>query len=327
MQGFYLLLIASITIIFSIALLVWSADRFVNGSASLARNLGMSPLLIGLTIVSLGTSAPEILVSATAALVGASGIAIGNAVGSNIANIGLVLGVTALIRSLPVKAALTRKELPILAVVSLGTGALLLDQELSRIDGFILIVAMCLTLYLFAKYHPSPSDIELIHEEEEELPTYSTGKALLWFAIGLILLVASSRALVWAATVIAQTLGVSDLIIGLTIIAIGTSLPELAASIASVLKGHHDIALGNVIGSNIFNLLAVMSLPAAIAPYSFSAEVLWRDYSFMLILTALLILFCYLGIRRTNGIKIGRTLGGIFFAAYLGYLILLYLQS
>lgn len=321
------MLIASITILFSIALLVWSADRFVSGSASLARNLGMSPLLIGLTIVSLGTSAPEILVSITAALVDASGIAIGNAVGSNIANIGLVLGVTALIRSLPVKSALTRKELPILAVVSLGTGALLLDLELSRIDGLILILALCLTLYLFAKYHPGPSDAELIHEEEEELPTYSTTKALLWFLVGLTLLVVSSRALVWAATDIAQLLGVSDLIIGLTIIAIGTSLPELAASIASVLKGHHDIALGNVIGSNIFNLLAVMSLPAAIAPYGFSSQVLWRDYSFMLILTALLILFCYLGIRRTKGIKIGRTLGGIFFAGYMGYLVLLYLQS
>ncbi|MEZ5525213.1 MAG: calcium/sodium antiporter [Pseudomonadales bacterium] len=321
------MLIASITIIFSIALLVWSADRFVAGSASLARNLGMSPLLIGLTIVSLGTSAPEILVSATAAMVGASGIAIGNAVGSNIANIGLVLGITALVRSLPVKSGLTRKELPLLAIISLGTGILLLDLNLSRMDGLILIAAMGLTLYLFAKYHPSPSDVELIHEEEEELPTYSTGKALLWFIVGLLILVASSRALVWAATGIAQILGVSDLLIGLTIIAIGTSLPELAASVASVLKGHHDIALGNVIGSNIFNLLAVMSIPAAIAPYAFSEQVLWRDYSFMLILTALLIAFCYLGIRRPRGIKIGRTLGGLFFLSYIGYLVLLYLQT
>lgn len=325
--GFYLLLTASLTIFFSIAVLVWSADKFVNGSASLARNLGMSPLLIGLTIVSLGTSAPEILVSVTAAMVGASGIAIGNAVGSNIANIGLVLGVTALIRALPVRAALTRKELPILAVVSLGAGALLLDQSLSQLDGTLLLIGLCVTLLLFARYHPQSSDSKLIREEEEELPTLAAGMAVFWFLLGLLLLIASSRALVWAATDIAQLLGVSDLIIGLTIIAIGTSLPELAASVASVLKGHHDIALGNVIGSNIFNLLAVMSLPAVIAPYSFSEQLVWRDYGVMLALTTLLIVFCYRGILRNQTISIGRSLGGLFFISYVGYLVVLYLQS
>jgi len=324
------LLVASLTILFSIALLVWSADKFVNGSASLARNFGMSPLLIGLTVVSLGTSAPEILVSLTAAMVGASGIAIGNAVGSNIANIGLVLGVTALIAPLPVRSALTRKELPILALVTLGAGLLLFNLNLSRLDGFLLLGGLCITLYLFATYHPQSSDSELIEEiedEEEELPHLKTGLAIFWFAAGLVLLVVSSKALVWAATDIAQLLGVSDLLIGLTIIAIGTSLPELAASIASVLKGHHDIALGNVIGSNIFNLLAVMSLPAVIAPYAFSEQVLWRDYGVMTLFTAILILSCYIGINRKKTINISRPLGALFCAGYAGYLITLYIQA
>lgn len=321
------MLVASLTILFSIALLVWSADRFVNGAASLARNFGMSPLLIGLTIVSIGTSAPEILVSLTAAMVGASGLAIGNAVGSNIANIGLVLGITALVAPLPVRTALTRKEMPILALVTIGAGALLLDLNLSRLDGFLLIAGLCLTLYLFATYHPESSDRPLIEEEEEELPKLKTGPALTWFAIGLALLVISSKTLVWAATDIAAYLGVSDLIIGLTIIAIGTSLPELAASIASVLKGHHDIALGNVIGSNIFNLLAVMSLPAAITPYAFSEQLLWRDYGLMSLFTAILILFCYYAISRKKPARIGRTLGALFFLGYASYLILLYLDT
>lgn len=321
------MLVASTTIIFSIALLVWSADKFVEGAASLARNFGMSPLLIGLTVVSLGTSAPEILVSVTAALAGASGIAIGNAVGSNIANIGLVLGVTALISPLPIRSALARKELPILALVTLGAGLLLLDLNLNRTDAALLFTGLCLTLYFFATYHPENSTAQPFEKEEQEaLPHLKTGLAVFWFLVGLLLLIISSKALVWAATDIAQLLGVSDLIIGLTIIAIGTSLPELAASIASVLRGHHDIALGNVIGSNIFNLLAVMSLPAAIAPYSFSAEVLWRDYGVMASLTALLILFCYFGILRGRTIKINRMLGSLFVIIYGAYLALLFVQ-
>lgn len=321
------MLVASLTIFFSIALLVWSADKFVDGAASLARNFGMSPLLIGLTVVSLGTSAPEILVSVTAALAGASGIAIGNAVGSNIANIGLVLGITALISPLPIKSVLARKELPILAIVTLGAGLLLLDLNLDRMDAVLLLSGLGITLYMLATYHPDSSDSKSLEEEEEELPHLKTGSAIFWFIAGLLLLIISSKALVWAATGIAQLLGVSDLIIGLTIIAIGTSLPELAASVASVLRGHHDIALGNVIGSNIFNLLAVMAIPAAIAPYTVSAEVLWRDYGLMAALTALLIVFCYFGILRGRSIHINRTLGGIFIIIYGAYLTLLFVQS
>lgn len=287
----------------------------------------MSPLLIGLTVVSFGTSAPEILVSVTAALVGASGIAIGNAVGSNIANIGLVLGITAIIAPLPVHSKLLRKELPILAAVTLIAGSLLLDLNLGRIDGAILLASLALTLYLFARYQPDVGDSALLVEEEEELPHLSTKLAIFSFLGGLLLLILSSRALVWAATAIAQQLGVSDLIIGLTIIAIGTSLPELAASVASVLKGHHEIAIGNVIGSNIFNLLAVMSLPGVILPYHFNIELLWRDYGLMFLLTAALVALCYSSILKGKNIQIGRIAGIFFFSSYVGYLTLLYLQS
>lgn len=321
------MLLASLTIIIGIALLVWSADKFVIGAASLAHNLGMSPLLIGLTVVSIGTSAPEILVSVTAALVGASGLAIGNALGSNIANIGLVLGITALIAPLPVHSKLLRKELPILCVISLAAGLLLLDKELSRSDGIILLSMLAVSLYLIARYQPSADDQELIKEEEEELPQLKTTKAVFWLVFGLIVLVLSSRALVWAASFIAQSLGVSDLVIGLTIVAIGTSLPELAASVASALKGHHEIAIGNVIGSNLFNLLAVMALPAMITPYQFGVALLLRDYGIMLLFTLLLAGLCYASIRTKKDIELGRWVGLLFCGGYIAYLTLLYLQS
>ena len=314
-------------IVIGIAFLVWSADKFVAGAASLARNLGMSTLLIGLTVVSFGTSAPEILVSITAASMGASGMAVGNALGSNIANIGLVMGITALIAPLPVRASLMRKELPLLGIVTLLAGILMIDQNLGRIDGLALLLVLAATLYLFSKIKPEAGDIELLVEEEQELPHLSMSKAVFWLIFGLIMLILSSRLLVWAATQIAMALGISDLVIGLTIVAIGTSLPELAASVMSALRKHHDIAIGNVIGSNIFNLLAVMSLPGIIAPYDFGKEVLWRDYGLMFLLTALLIGLCYHSLRHPVRGKIGRITGLILCLCYLGYLILLYLQS
>jgi cation:H+ antiporter len=302
--------------------LIWSADRFVTGAAATARNLGMSPMLIGLTIVSIGTSAPEMLVSGIAAYTGAGGLAIGNALGSNIANIGLVLGATALIAPLPVKTGLMRKELPLLLVISVVAGLVLIDGELDRLDGSILLIGLVITLILFARFQRY-ADPEQISHEEEELPNLPQGRALLWLIIGLALLAASSRLLVWGATDIATALGVSDLIIGLTIVAIGTSLPELAASIVSALKGHHDIAIGNIVGSNIFNLLAVMSLPGLIHPISFDSVVLWRDYGAMMLFTLALLAFAYLMERG----KINRFEGCLLLTGYSGYLGLLYYMA
>ena len=303
-------------------ILIWSADRFVIGAAATAKNLGMSPMLIGLTVVSLGTSAPEMLVSGIAAYTGSGGLAIGNALGSNIANIGLVLGATALIAPLPVKTGLMRKELPLLLAVSLGAGLVLMDLRLGLIDGIMLISGLFITLFLFSRFQKS-ADPEEVEHEEEELPDLPAKAAIGWLLVGLVLLAGSSRLLVWGATEIATAIGVSDLVIGLTIVAIGTSLPELAASIASALKGHHDIAIGNVVGSNIFNLLAVMSLPGLIQPIEFDAIVLWRDYGTMMLFTGALLAFAYLLGRG----KINRPEGCLLLCGYSGYLGLLYYMA
>lgn len=299
--------------------LIWSADRFVIGAAGTARNLGMSPMLIGLTIVSIGTSAPEMLVSSFAAYDNAGGLAIGNAIGSNIANIGLVLGATAIVAPLPVQSGLMRKELPLLMVVTLCVGGILWDGYLGLTDAIILLMGLVTCLYLFYRFQRFASAEEVQHEEEE-IPELPMMKGIFWLILGLTLLAASSRLLVWGATNIASSLGVSDLVIGLTIVAIGTSLPELAASIASALKNHHDIAIGNIVGSNIFNLLAVMPLPGLILPFHFDPSVLTRDFAIMVGFTFALYVFS----RIVSKGKVDRLEGCILLTGYAAYLGLLY---
>ncbi|MDX2422749.1 MAG: calcium/sodium antiporter [Amphritea sp.] len=311
-----------IALLLGFIILVWSADRFVIGAAGTAKNMGMSPMLIGLTVVSFGTSAPEILVSIMAATTGAGDLAVGNALGSNIANIGLVLGMTALIAPLPVRSKVLKQEIPLLLAITLLAGAVLYDLYLGHIDSIILCLSLVVCLYLFTRFQRNASDDE-INDEEDELPELSTPWAIFWLIAGLLLLAGSSRLLVWGATEIATTLGVSDLIIGLTIVAIGTSLPELAASVASALKGHTDIALGNIVGSNIFNIAAVMAVPGLLAPIELDPAVLWRDYGSMLGLTLLLVALAVY--QRPP--KISRVEGGILLTAYAGYLALLYNMS
>ncbi|GGK80731.1 calcium/sodium antiporter [Amphritea balenae] len=311
-----------IALIIGFIILVWSADRFVIGAAASAKNFGMSPMLIGLTVVSFGTSAPEILVSAMAATTGAGGLAVGNALGSNIANIGLVLGITALIAPLPVKSKVLKQEVPLLLAITLLAGGVLYDLYLGGFDAILLLLSLIGCLFLFARFQRSASDDE-IADEEEELPDLSTGKAIFWLLFGLTLLAGSSRLLVWGATEIASAMGISELIIGLTIVAIGTSLPELAASVASALKGHTDIALGNIVGSNIFNIAAVMAVPGFLAPVTLESVVLWRDYGVTFGLTALLAIFALL--QRPP--KINRAEGGLLVIAYAAYLGLLYNMS
>lgn len=313
------MLYPTLAIITGLVLLVWSADRFVIGAAATARNFGMSPMLIGLTIVSFGTSAPEILVSYMASINDAGELAVGNALGSNIANIALVLGITAIIAPLPVKSGVLRKELPLLLAVTVFAGMLLLDLQLTLGDSVILLSMLALSLYLFQRFQRNASPEESANEEEE-LPELKTGNAVFWLILGLVILAGSSRLLVWGATEVALALGVSELIIGLTIVAIGTSLPELAASVASALKGHHDLAIGNVVGSNIFNLVAVMAVPGFIAPLAIDSIVLIRDYSVMLGLTVALIAF---GLIQKPP-KINRYEGILLTALYAGYLVLLY---
>jgi len=312
------MLLPAFSILLGLGLLVWSADRFVIGSASLARNLGVPPLLIGLTVVGFGTSAPEMLVSGIAAFQGNPGLGIGNAVGSNIANIALILGTTALIAPLTVTSAMLRREYPVLLVISVVAYLLLLDGDLDRFDGVLMLIGLVASMALLVRLGLQRRDHDPLADEiEAELPeTISTGAAIGWSVVGLALLVVSSRLLVWGAVEVAVAFGVSDLVIGLTIIAVGTSLPELAAAVMSALKNEHDLAIGNVVGSNIWNLLAVLSLPGLIAPGVIPPEVVDRDMLVMLALT--LALFAMGRTLKGKGV-INRLEGGLLLASFIAY--------
>lgn len=318
------MLTAVLVLIAGLVVLVWSADRFVLGAAATARFFGMSQLMVGLTIVSLGTSAPEIFVSIMASLDGAGGLAIGNAIGSNIANIGLVLGVTALISAIPIQKQLIKKELPLLLLVTIIAGLVLADLSLSLLESIVLFLALIAAIYLLFQDNSNSDEAVIDSDEQDEIENTPPKQAMFWLVVGLVALILSSKALVWGATFIAHSFGISDLIIGLTIVAIGTSLPELAASISSALKGHHDIAIGNVIGSNIFNLLAVMPIPALFAPLLVDSTALYRDYMSMLAITLLLIVLIAIGYRSG---KIAKPFGIVLLACYFAYMALLYLQS
>ena len=311
-------------ILVGLIFLVWSADKFVIGAAATARHLGMSQMLVGLTIVSIGTSAPEMFVSAMASIDGAGNLAIGNAIGSNITNIALVLGITALVAPIPLQKGLLKKELPLLIMITLLAGVVLIDLELNLVDALILIAALIFALFLMFQQSSDSGESVIDEDEAAEIESTPTSKAVFWLIVGLITLMASSKALVWGATGIATAFGVSDLVIGLTIVAIGTSLPELAASVASALKGHHDIAIGNVIGSNIFNLLAVMPIPGILAVTAVEPMALYRDYIVMAGVTFALLLFFIICYRRGT---LGRILGIILTAGYLGYMFTLFLAN
>ena len=319
------MLLAIGALITGIALLVWGADRFVDGAASVAKNLRVPPMIIGLTIVSLGTSLPEMIVAAMAALDGNRDLGIGNVLGSNIANIGLVLGVTALIIPLAVQSMTLRREMPVLMLVTFLAFALLADGVLSQIDGIILIVGLVLMMGWITRIGMKDRHDPMVEEFTDSIPEgMSMKSSILWFIVGLVALIISSRMVVWGAVEIAHFFGVSDLIIGLTIVAIGTSLPELVASVAGALKGEADLAIGNVIGSNMFNLLAVLAMPALIYPGAFAPEALMRDFPIMLGFTIALLVVS-MGFKV--GGKINRFEGGLLLSGFVGYLYLLFLQS
>jgi cation:H+ antiporter len=310
--------LAYIAVAGSLLLLVWSADRFVEGSAAAARHFGMPPLLIGMLIVGFGTSAPEMVVSALAAMQGNPSLAFGNAYGSNITNIALILGLTALISPIAVHSSVLRKELPILLVVTGFAAFQLLDGELSSVDAWSLlaIFAGLIAWSVFQGFRQRTDALGDDIIKELDARPIPLKKALLWLVIGLVLLIISSRILVWGAVTIAQGYGVSDLIIGLTIVALGTSLPELASSVIAARKGEHDIALGNILGSNLFNTLSVVGIAAAIHPTTVAPEVLSRDVLIMAALTVLLFIFCY-GFRGPG--RINRLEGAVLLVSYFGY--------
>lgn len=326
------MLLAGAAIVVGFVVLVWGADRFVDGAAATAKHAGMSSLLIGMVIVGFGTSAPEMVVSAMAAIDGSPNLALGNALGSNIVNTGLILGITALVVPLEVNKKIVRKELPLLLGLGLLLGFFLWDQRLLRWEAAILLTGFFVVIGSSVVANLTSNE-ETEDEKDDGNYNLPLGWALFWLAAGFVLLIVSSRILVWGAVTIAQQLGVSDLIIGLTIVALGTSLPELAASVIAAKKGEHDIAIGNVVGSNMFNLLAVVGIAGVIEPLKhISDQVLVRDWPVMMGLIAgllLMALFFNRSSDTTDGnhqtvSRITRVEGAVLllaFALYNGWLL------
>ncbi len=313
------MLLDVVIVIFGFVGLIWGADKFVAGASAIALNFGVAPLMIGLTIVAFGTSAPEFFSSAVAAIENQAPIAIGNALGSNIFNIGVALGIAALIRPITPPNSLARRELPALLIVTVVTGIVFANLYIGIVDSLALIALLLLCVFALVRRglrgEPTPVLAEI--EENTDIPAISTTRASLRLLIGLVLLVIGAEALVGGASSIAAHLGVSPAIIGLTIVALGTSLPELAACVASVLRGHSDLALGNIVGSNILNLLVVLPFPGLLAAGPIEQELFYRDYATMLAMTAVLAGTCFWTIK--SGKMIGRSFGIVFLLMYAAW--------
>ncbi|HBM28357.1 calcium/sodium antiporter [Halomonas sp. CnH100-B] len=313
------MLLAFLAVVAGLVLLIWSAEKFIDGAAATSRWLGLSPLLIGMLVIGFGTSAPEMMVSVLAAMQGNPGLAVGNAYGSNIANMGLVLGFVALMAPLAVHSSVIRKEMPLLVIVMLVTGYMLLDGWISRIEAALLLVGLGVFITASIISSRGQQDDPLMAEVTESLDSkpMSRGKSIMWTLIGLVLLIASSRLLVWGAVEIAVGFGVSDLIIGLTVVAVGTSLPELASSISALRRNEHDMVLGNVVGSNLFNSMAVVGLAGVIVPIEAGREVLVRDWGVMTVMTLIMVLFAFSWRGRPR--RINRVEGGVLFSMFIAY--------
>lgn len=317
-----------IAIITGLGILAWSADRFMIGASGLAQSFGISPMIIGLTIVAFGTSAPEMLVSAMAAWQGNSGIAIGNAIGSNIANMALVLGAAALIAPLSVHSQTLSREFPLMLLVMLAALALLWNGLLSRLDGLLLLTGMVLlVLWTVHLAHSSPPNDPLEAELTAEMPETASTGSIWWLLLsGLVLLLISSQMLVWGAVGMAETFGLSDLVIGLTVVAIGTSLPELAATVAAARKREHDMAVSTLVGSFLFNILAVLGITGVVGPGGFDAAVLTRDFPLMIGLGISVYLMAR-GTPISGSGNINRVEGGLLLTVFVAYQLLIYLDA
>ncbi len=312
------LTIALLELAAGFVLLIWAADRLVSGASALARNFGVPTLIVGLTIVGFGTSAPEMLVSAMASLRGNPSLAIGNAVGSNIANVGLILGLTALIYPLKVERVTLKREFPVLGMIMLVTLALMWNLNFSRIDGLILIAGLALLVagmivLGLTQGKSDPVAATLVDEVPQDMTTRT---ALMWTGLGLVLLPLSAHILVNGAVGLATIVGVSEAVVGLTIVALGTSLPELAAAAACAFRKEDDLAIGNILGSNMFNLLGVLGIAALIHPMEIEAILLHRDVAVMFVITILLFVLVW---RRKGPGLIGRPTALLLFAGYIGY--------
>ena len=320
------MLMAIIQLVAGFLLLVWGADRLVAGASATARNMGVSPLIIGLTIIGFGTSAPELVVSAVATLKGNSGLAVGNAIGSNIANMGLVLGLTALLYPLRMESTALKREYSMLLLVMLICFLMALDGIYSHAEGWSLLVGLLLVIIWIIRiglYRPQSDP--LAEEFDAEIPKgVPTKVAVFWLMVGLVVLPVSSTFLVDGAITIARYLGVTDTVVGLTIVALGTSLPELATAITAALNKEDDLAIGNIIGSNIFNLLGVLGIAAAIQPVELLPIFLARDFPAMFLITGAL----YLMASKFRGPgRIGRRSGSVLLLLFVGYSTLVWMSS
>ena len=315
----------------ALIILVWSADKFVLVAYSLARNLGVSPMIVGLTIVAMGSSAPEMMVAAAASFQGNPDTAIGNAIGSNITNIALVLGITVLVKPLTVSSSTIKQELPLLLLLSFLAYWMLFDNIFSFAEGIVLMmgfftfIAMLLMKALRQRKNNSMDDPMIIEAEQDIPATTSTVKSIFWLLAGITLLVLSAHFLVDSAIFIAKAYGISDLVIGLTIVALGTSLPELAASIVSIIKKEDDLAMGNIVGSNIFNILAVLPFAGIIAPGIVNPEASLRDAPVMVGIITLLLLLCFS--RKSGFFRLTRAKGALLFLCFIAYQVLLFNQT
>jgi len=305
-------------VIAGLVLLIWGADRFVHGAAAAARNLGVAPLLIGLTIVAFATSAPEILVSVFASFKGQPGLAIGNAIGSNIVNIGLVLGCVAIFRPIKLRSATLRREMPALLAVSLLTVSLFLDSYLSRIDGLVMLTGLVIVMIWLARLgmRSAPSD-PIKKEYEAEIPkNVAMPNAIVWLVIGLVTLLLGAHLLVKGSISIAEYYNVSKVVIGILLVAFGTSLPELAVSMVSAMKGEYGLAIGNIVGSNIFNLLGVIGVAATISPMGVQQSVLSLHVFVMVAFTLVLFAMTY---DYDGKSELSRIEGIALLAAFIAY--------
>jgi len=320
------MLIPIAQIIGGFILLVWGADRLVAGASATARNLGVSPLIIGLTIVAFGTSAPELIVSAMAAFQGNPGLAVGNAIGSNIANIGLILGLTALIYPLRVESEILKREYPLLMLIMIGSFIMAADLIFNRTEGWLMLCGLTALVIWMVRFglRRGPQDplaVEFAAEIPSDMPMRI---AVMWLLVGMVILPLSSHFLVEGAVSIAKSLSVSDAVIGLTIIAFGTSLPELAAALTSALRKEDDLAIGTVIGSNMFNILGVLGIAATISPVHVEELMLKQDFPVMFLLTVLLFFMAY-GISGPG--RISRNSGGLLLAIYVCYQVLVWITA
>ena len=312
----------SVAIIAGLVLLAWGADRVVLGAGVTARQLGIPPLLIGLTVLGFATSLPEVLVAVAAALSGSPNLAVANALGSNIANIGMVTAIAAIISPLSVRSPSIRSELPVMLAVSVSPVLLFPDQFLSRLDGLLLLSGLVIFIWWVLRVGRRSRGKDPIEAEyAAEIPGDITlGRAVLAIVVGLAALAVGSEALVWGSQNLARALGISDLLIGLTIVAIGTSLPELAVSIVSARKGEHGLALGNVIGSNTFNTLAVLGVAGVLSPAALDPDAVLLHLPVMLAFTLVFFFFAY---NDGDTVEVSRGAGWMLLSGFLVYLVYL----